>query len=215
MATLGVGDETRERERGTNLVQDFLGLNPGLWKIPVVVLPHYQVERPIQFPIQSRQISLPVRLRLPTQRPLNPQPILKTQPLTILTHPALRFEVQPLPNGIWVRQIVALVNQQLVVPLQGPAAVDTANLAGHGAAPLEPFDLEVDSRGLALAEEELLGEGCRQPLVEALLIEIEGVLEGCMLAREQRRAGEDEAGVKAIVVLVVGRVGVAFGTSGC
>lgn len=173
----------------TYVVQEFLRPDCTFWELPLWVAapPHNQVQRPVQLAIQPRHIPLLIRLRLPGERPLYPQSILKTQPLTILTDSALGLEVQLLPYGVWVRQLLALVDEQLVIPLVGTTPVDAANLARHCAAPLQPFDPEVDTRRLALAEEELLGEWCGQALVEALLVQVKSGLEGGLLAHEERR----------------------------
>ncbi len=60
------------------------------------------------------------------------------------------------------------------------------------------LDAEVEVGGRVGLEVEGAAEGGRQPLVETLLIEVVGGLEGGLLAGEEGRAGEDEAGFEAV-----------------
>lgn len=69
------------------------------------------------------------------------------------------------------------------------------------------LDGPVDARGLVLAVEEAACERGRHALVEALLVEVEGVLEGGGRAGEDGWAREDDACAKAVEGLGVVREG--------
>ena len=60
------------------------------------------------------------------------------------------------------------------------------------------LDAEVEVGGRVLLEVEAAAEGGGQPLVETLLVEVVGRLEGGLVAGEERGAGEDEAGFEAV-----------------
>lgn len=64
--------------------------------------------------------------------------------------------------------------------------------------PVAKLDGPVNARGLVLAVVKCAGEGGRHALVEALLVEVEGVLEGGRRACEDGRAREDDACAEAI-----------------
>lgn len=186
------------------LVQRLVRRDGGSRELPPPLLPHNnQIKRPLKLPIQPPHIALLVRLRHPLYRPLDRHPLINRDLLRIITNPRHRVLQNRLPQRLGARELVP--DPQLVVPRAGRPTVVLPDLARHDAVALlelkGPIELR---RGVAL-EEGGLREGERQPLVEPLLVEVEGVLEGRLRPREQRGAREDHARLDEVPRGAVGR----------
>lgn len=146
-------------------------------ELPSAVLPlNNKIKRPLQLPIQPLHIRHLIRLRQPSNRPLNRHPLLSRNLLRVLANPRLSILQQRLRQRLGTR--IPIPDAQLVVPRGGRAAVVLANLAGDDAVALAELDGPVELRGGVALEEGGLGEGEGEALVEALLVEEVGVFEG-------------------------------------
>ena len=157
---------------------------------------HNQIQRPIHQPIQPSHIPLLIRLGPPLHRRLHGHPLLRHDRLTVLTDAHLSVRQQPLHHDLRIRRRAA--DEHLVVPGHAAARVVAANVLGGHAVALAQLDAEVEVRRRVLLVVEGPAEGGRQPLIETLLVEVVGRLKGRLLAREQRGAGEDDAGFDAV-----------------
>lgn len=169
-----------------------LGLLPFLLRL----LLDHQIERPIQRAIQPLDIILLVRLRPSRHRLLHRHAVLGGDLLAVLRHPHLRIGQQLLHHLRPRRGLRG--HQQLVVPRHAAARVVPANVLGGNAVALVQLDAPVQIGRGVLLEVKVLAEGGGQPLVEPLLVEVEGFFKGRQLAGEQGRASEDHAGLDAV-----------------
>lgn len=201
------GEGRKDKKRHTYLVQTFVCRNHARGKHPLRLLLsaaldvlhlllHHKIKRLIQRPIQPLHIPLLIRLRPSRHRLLDGNPILSGDLLTIFRHSHLRISNQLLHHLFPAGRMRA--HQHLVVPRHPAARVIPTNVLGGHAVALLQLDAPVQVRGRVLLEVEVLAEGRRQPLVEPLLVEVEGFFKGGQVARQERGARQDHAGLDAV-----------------
>lgn len=168
-------------------------------KLPAPLLPlDDKVNRPIHLAIQPLRVALLVSLGAPGRRPLDRDTVVVIDPLAILADPHLGIGEQHVHQRLGAARL--LPQRRLVVPRVRRAAAVAAQLARHAAAALAHLEAPVQVCGRVALEEELLAEGRGEPLVEPLLVQVEGALKGRRRAREQGRAREDDARLDAVLL---------------
>lgn len=112
--------------------------------------------------------------------------------LTIFCDSQLGILQQGFPDSVLVTERTA--DQQFVVPCVSSLGVVPAQLLCHEAATLLELDPPVQVGCRVLLEEHAVSELGGQTLIQSLLVEEEGVLEGRERPGEKRRPREDDAG---------------------
>lgn len=158
---------------------------------PAIFTLDNKVQRPLQLPIQPLDILLLIRLRLTSQRALDGDHILSGDNLGVIANARLGVPEQALDQALLRAHLVA--DSQLVLPRARALAVVHAELLGHGALALPDLEVPVEPARRVGLEVDARDEGRVEPLLQPLLVEKEGVLKRVQLARQQRRARQDQA----------------------
>jgi len=197
-------------------VQVLAHKQPVLGEFPQAILVlHEQVQRLIQLAVQAKGVVLLIRLGDSRRRPLDMQ--LQILPLALadpriarnlllvrllVAHglgahnlPPLRVADERLALGVHGGRLVA--DEHLVVPRLGAVAAVDANVPGGGAA-VPGLALPFDVCGRAFFVVEVSAEGQGEALVQALLVEEVGLLEGGEVAGDEGWAGDDGGGEDAV-----------------
>lgn len=188
-----------------------------------------QVQRPLQRARKALGVVLLVCLGDPARRALRRILVLcrlrrrRRNTALLLRAGRLRIFQQPIYLPLHIALLCA--DEHFVVPRLLAVALVPPDIARGGEA-LRHLALPLAVRGRARLEVEVPCEGQREAFVEALLVQEEGGLEGVQVARDLRRAGEQDAGVNGVGgrgrglgdrrdVLVLGQGGVRGGSGGC
>lgn len=151
-----------------------------------------EVERAVHGPVEPPDVSRGVGGALPAAGQDDGLHVLGGYDLGVLADADGGVAQQAAHDAVLAAEGVA--DEQLVVPGGAALAVVGAELAGDGAAALAHLEVPLDAPRRVGLVVDARDEGRVEPLLEALLVEEEGVLERVQLAGQQGRAREDQAG---------------------
>lgn len=163
---------------------------------PAVLALDNQVQRLLELPVQAPHVIPVVRLGRARQRGGGLDEVLGRDELRVVADALLGVAQQRPGRRGRVRQVVA--HQQLVVPGARAAGVVVAEVLGDGAAALADLEVPVEAPRRVGLVVDGRDKGRVDALLEALLVEEEGVLKGVQRAGEQRRPRQDEAGADVV-----------------
>jgi hypothetical protein len=174
----------------THLVQVLAGQHITSRELPPgLPFPYNQIQRPIQTPVQLPHVVLLIALRPSRRRPLDLDPIFLRDLLSVLTDPHLRVGQDPLLHRRLARS-QRTADEHLVVPAHSASGVIAADIPPRNAVALADLDPPVQLGGGVVPEVEALPERGGQALLQTLLVEEEGCLEGMEVPGEERGPGE-------------------------
>lgn len=163
---------------------------------PAVPALDNQVQRAVELAVQPAHVALLVGLGDPADGGLDGDDVLGVDDLCVVADAGLGVLEEGLDDALLVAELIA--DAELVVPRLGALAVVDAQLLGDGALAVLNLEVPVEAAGRVGLVVDAGDEGGVETLLEAFLVEEEGVLKRVQLARHQRRPGEDHAGAYVV-----------------
>lgn len=158
---------------------------------PAIFALDNKVQGALQLAIQPPHVTLPVRLGLAPSRQLDGSNVLAGDELGILADAHLCILQEALDDALLAAE--GVTNLELILPSRGALAMVHTQLLGDGALALGNLEIPFHAAGRVGLEVDARDEGTVEALLQTLLVEEEGRLEGVEASREEGRPGEDES----------------------